>query len=434
MFTGTTLQPRLADALERLRAAGVVPVVEARLREAAGHEVPALHAAVTAEVAAYGESGNPDVLPELETHLAEHIDALCALCGGARRLDLGFVRAHAERRAEQRFPLDAVLLTYRAMLRAFAPVFRDAALAVAATDAQVNRVVAASTDVLAEYGDAAGAALTSAYVEHTRHLSESEGDRRSELLNLLLSGYDESDREAALLLRRAGYLEQRQAYCVAIAQSVNPHEMSSAPRAQRIVDAIGEALSGMPVRVISGVRDNFAVAVISGTRRASGWTAPQSRLADRLLPALLTLGPAVLIGLSADHPSTSHIRRARHEADIALGLATVTERVVPFTSLPIRRLLIELGGEQVKPALPAWTAAFASADAKSRGKLAQTLRACAAADMNVLKAARELGLHPNTVYARLGRIEEVTGLDPRHFDALNELLFAIELADDIARR
>ena len=158
----------------------------------AGHEVAALYAAVTTEVPAYMESGNPDVLPELETHLAEHVEALCALAGGARRLDLGFVRAHAERRAEQYFPLDAVLLAYRAMLRTFAPALRDAALAVAATDAQVNRVVAASTDLLAEYGDAAGAALTATYVEHTRHLSETEGDRRSKLLNLLLSGYDES--------------------------------------------------------------------------------------------------------------------------------------------------------------------------------------------------------------------------------------------------
>ncbi|MDH4255173.1 MAG: helix-turn-helix domain-containing protein, partial [Gammaproteobacteria bacterium] len=378
---------------------------------------------------AYAESANPDLLPELQMHLGEHIEALCALAGGARRLDLGFVRAHAERRAEQHFPLDAVLLTYRAMLRAFLPPLRDAALAVAAKTAQVPRVVAAVTDLLAEYGDAAGATLTATYVEHTRHLSETEGDRRSELLNLLLSGYDESDREAALLLRRAGYLEQRQAYCVAVAQSVNPREMTSAPRAQRVVDAIGVALEGMSLRVISGVRDHLAVAVISGTRRASGWTAPQSRLAERVLPALLTLGPAVLVGISADHPSTSHIRRARHEAEIALGLANVTERVVAFAALPIRRLLIELGGEQVKPALPGWAGAFTAADAKARGRLAETLCACAAADMNVLKAARSLGLHPNTIYARLARIEAITGLDARRFDALNELLLAIELSN-----
>jgi len=428
MSPETALPPRLADALDRLRAAGVVPVVEARLREAAGHEVGSLYDAVTGEVPAYMESRNPDVLPELEAHLAEHIDALCALAGGARRLELGFVRAHAERRAEQHFPLDAVLLAYRAMLRTFAPALRDAALAVAATDAQVNRVVAASTDVLAEYGDAAGAALTATYVAHTRHLSETEGDRRSELLNLLLSGYDESDREAAQLLRRAGYLEQRQAYCVAVAQSVNPREMASPHRAQRVVDAISESLDGMPVRVIGGVRDHLAVAVISGTRRASGWTAPQSRLADQVLPALLTLGPAVLVGLSADHPSTSHIRRARREAGIALGIASVAERVVPYASLPIRRLLVELAGEQVRPALPAWTGAFIAADAKSRGRLVETLRACADADMNVLKAARSLGLHPNTIYARLGRIEEITGLDARRYHALNELLLATEVS------
>ena len=98
-----------------------------------------------------------------------------------------------------------------------------------------------------------------------------------------------------------------------------------------------------------------------------------------------------------------------------------------FSNLPIRRLLVHLGGDRVKSALPGWTDAFLAANAKSKGKLVKTLEAFAEADMNVLQAARLLDVHPNTIYSRMGRIEEVTGLDGQRFGSLNELLLAAEL-------
>jgi sugar diacid utilization regulator len=204
--------------------------------------------------------------------------------------------------------------------------------------------------------------------------------------------------------------------------------MGSAARVQRIADSIGKALEARPVRVISGLRDNLMTVVISGTRRVSGWTAPQSRLADQVEHELLKLGPSVLIGLSADQPSTSHIPRGLNEARIAFELSSVAARVVQFSKLPIRRLLLHVGGDQVKAALPAWTEEFLSANSKSHGKLVATLRAYAASDMSVLKAARALDVHPNTIYSRMGRIEKLTGMDAQRFDALNELLLAAELS------
>jgi len=42
--------------------------------------------------------------------------------------------------------------------------------------------------------------------------------------------------------------------------------------------------------------------------------------------------------------------------------------------------------------------------------------------MNLLKTARQLRVHANTVYARFDRIQALTGRDARGFDALNELL------------
>jgi DNA-binding PucR family transcriptional regulator len=90
-----------------------------------------------------------------------------------------------------------------------------------------------------------------------------------------------------------------------------------------------------------------------------------------------------------------------------------------------------MGGEQVQSALPSWTGDFVAANERAKGKLLATLRAYGESDMNVLKAARLLDVHPNTVYARMDRIEEVTGLDGQRFDALNELLLAAELGGQL---
>ena len=245
-------------------------------------------------------------------------------------------------------------------------------------------------------------------------------------MSLLLSGYDESDARIARLLRRAGYLDQRQVFCVVLAQSTDPLEMENTGRAQRIAEALANAVGSLRVRTLIGIRDNVVTAVFSDARRLSGWTAPQTLLTDRIHGQLAALGPAVLIGLSNDQPSTSFVPRALHEAAVALDFANVTERVVQYSELSIRRLLLHRGGHYAQTAIPQWMTRFEQADAKTDGTLLQTLRALADADMNVQRAARALSLHPNTVYARIDRINTLTGLDVQRYHDLTELLLAAD--------
>jgi len=180
--------------------------------------------------------------------------------------------------------------------------------------------------------------------------------------------------------------------------------------------------------MLVGTRNNAVVAVISARRRQSGWTAPQTNLAERILPMLLGLGPAVLVGVSADHPSTSFLPKASHEATIALDFASVENRVVQFSDLPIRGLLVHRGTEYIQSAPPNWVAALIASDAKAGGSLVRTLRAIADADMNMQKAARILGKHPNTIYTRIERIRELTGLDGQRYHDLTELLLGADCA------
>ena len=227
-------------------------------------------------------------------------------------------------------------------------------------------------------------------------------------------------------LRRSGYLQQRLSYCVAVARSVIPEEMQNPARAQRMADALSAALDGSSIRSIVGIRDNHVVLVMSATRRLSGWTAPQSLLADRVYPHLRKVGPAALIGLSNDAPSTSHIPRAMSEARVALDFANVAERVMPFAEIPFQQMLVSKARDEMQSALPVWLDSFSTADAKTKGRLSVTLKAYADCDMNVQRTAKSLEIHPNTIYARMQRIEDITGLNALSYHALTELLLAFE--------
>ena len=415
-------QKAFRKALDALSRTGIVPEVAAVLDGSMEEASKALRDTILAEVPAFQNSGNPAIMPEFAQHIGEHVRELRRLLGGGYVGDFTFVDQHARLRAEQHFPLEVTLHAYRCGHRVLSRWMRDAAVATSVEDQE--QTVSAVADFAIEYTNTISTIATSAYVEETRKLAEAAGDLRTELLNILLSGYDESDGRVTRLLKRAGYLEQRQAYAVVVAQSVNLAEMENDARAQRIVDALSDAVEATSIRALGGIRGNLVVAVLSASRRQSGWTAAEADLAERLSSILQMLGPAVLIGISADHPSTSFIPKALQEATIALEFASVAERVVSFAELPIRALLVHRGAEYVQSASPDWIDAFISADSRSSGALFQTLRAIADADMNIQKAARLLGNHPNTVYNRIERIRDLTGLDGQRYHDLTELLLA----------
>lgn len=414
----------LRRALDKLEKIGVVPGIERSLQQGRSAVVDRLVRTVIEEIAAFSASGNPDVLPELERHAAEHVAEMCRLLDGGVSGNFQFVRSHAQQRAGQKFPLEATLHAYRCGHKVLSIWMRDAASASGRWDAR--QAISALADFAIEYTDAISTIATSEYVAEVRRIAEAEGDIRTELLNILMSGYDESDGRVGRMLRQAGYLEQRKSYCIAVSQSVDPSEMESPPRVQRIVAAFTDVATQVPGRLLCGVRDNMVVAVFSNTRRLSGWTVPQTTLAAQVRPALLQLGPAVIIGVSTDKPSTSHIPRALSEARIALEFASVTDRVVQYADIPVRQMIIRLARDNMQSALPVWVDEFLAVDSKARGTLTSTIEAYADADMNVLQAAKILAVHPNTIYARMQRISDLTGLNPLTYHALTELLLAAD--------
>lgn len=68
-------------------------------------------------------------------------------------------------------------------------------------------------------------------------------------------------------------------------------------------------------------------------------------------------------------------------------------------------------------------------DAAHSGALVETLRAYVAADMNMRVAAHSLGVHENTIRYRLGRIHDISTIDPDKFDDLVRVRTAFQLLD-----
>jgi hypothetical protein len=405
--------PFLAAAVDRVAGSGAAIAIQ-------------VQQAVLGEVSEFSKSRNPDLLPELARHGKEHVDEIVRLLRGNGLGSFDFVHEHARRRAEQRFPLAATLHAYRSAHKVLSRWLRESALTAASPAKDAQRAIAAIADFAMEYTDAVSTIFAGAYSSHSLLLADVAGDQRSQLLRVLLEGQDEADIRTARILNEAGFLDDRQSFCVALARSVDPTEMLNASRARRLADSIEQIVAELAVRRLIDMHANKVTMVFAAVRRDSGWTAPRSSLAKRISAALSFVGNAAVIGVSNDVPSTSHIPTAYREAAAALELASVAQRVVQFSEIPLQRLLLHFAAEDFRRVLPPWTNKFHAADLNARGALSATLRAYASVDMNILQAARALSVHPNTVYARLQRIFDISGLQARSFNSLTDLLIVCD--------
>ena len=412
--------PGLVDALQAFRLSSPGKQVEqvSDFDESAMNR--RLYEMVIAEVSAFSESSNPQIMPSIQQHLTDLITDVLRLLRGGQLCELAFVQDFARNSAEQYFPLEPILCAYRISIRSL----RQSLFDQWRKQGELNQTgpCNAATDFLLEYFHLASTVTAENYVDQSRLLADVASDQRSELLSILLSGYDESDRRVSRILRDAGYLDRRTAFCVVVAQSIDPAEMHNPARARRMADYIDRLLQKIPGKRLVDIHRNKVVIVFSHLRRLSGWSTPQASLAQRVAQELLKIGTAAHTGVSNDVFSTSQVPLAYRQAELAFGMSDVGSRVIKFADIPLQQLLQHFAGEAFLKVLPAWAQLLYETDDRSRGELSRTLHAFADENMNVLKTAKRLSLHPNTVYARFNRIIAITGRDPREFHPLTELL------------
>jgi sugar diacid utilization regulator len=149
-------------------------------------------------------------------------------------------------------------------------------------------------------------------------------------------------------------------------------------------------------------------------------TAKQRRLAERDV--------ALAVGMSAVHPGLAEVPAAYREALEARALLAGQAGTVALPAMRVFDYLVRRSSPTARRLIPAAVDRFIVEDSTQGGALIATLRAYAAADLNVKRTAEQIHIHVNTAHYRLAKIEERTGVNLRHVGDAVELLIAAQLA------
>jgi sugar diacid utilization regulator len=136
----------------------------------------------------------------------------------------------------------------------------------------------------------------------------------------------------------------------------------------------------------------------------------------------------VRVGLGRPAAGADSVARGYRESLLALSYTSVERPLLSLTELGSLQVVVAGADLTSRQVIESHGACFAALPDPSRTLIAATVRAFAAASLNVTTAASDLGLHPNTLRYRLARIAEQTGHDPRTFAGLVELTCVLEAA------
>jgi hypothetical protein len=357
-----------------------------------------------AEVAEYAAVRDESFAAEVLAHAEEHVHTFVRSARRGRPpagAELDFVSERGARRARELLSLDALLEAYLVGQR----TVWEAVVAAAGPSPGGLRAAQELTAETFRYTHAINLAVSAAYVRESEALASERERSRRDLLDRLLAGDSNPAGAEALGLRPGG------AHFVVVATADGTDErlavrlagqaLAFDGRGSFVVERGGELIAVVPVYVRRGPRE-VGAALARAVRRLA-------RTHEIELRA----------GLSNACARLDEVARGYAEATRALRQAAADgEPVVAIGDVPLLDLLAAGADATTRELAPADTLP---------GALAETVRAYAAADLNVARAAEALSVHPNTVHYRLKRVEAITGRDPRRFGQLVELLLAERL-------
>jgi hypothetical protein len=347
-------------------------------------------------------------------HVLQHFRALLSL-PTARASALGeeplaFVHAHGTRRARAGVPLLAQLQAYRTGHKSFWSAMCDIINARA-----VNAEVALRTTILLseyciEYTDLISTIMTDAYLaEETQSAAQRARLSVAVVEDLLKGALPVSDE--ALALCGAQNIGGTRPMAVLLARTTPFSALDRGAVARAIEAALPQDTFGRLVEV----RADEVVAVASGE-------AVGARMASAVRAAdIPRQAPGLRIGIGLDVDAVRALPRSYGEALAAIDL--LPGPVAHLADTSIVAWLRHIADETAQRLAPPWIGALAD------GGHAETLQAFADASLNVKACARRLKVHNNTIYHRLNRVRSLTGVDPRSYAGLSQLLTALAVAD-----
>jgi purine catabolism regulator len=255
-----------------------------------------------------------------------------------------------------------------------------------------------------------------------RAARDARDEVEEELLDVLTAGRPGTHQAARERAKRKGF-DVDASYLVIAAE---PAEPGLAPR---IRAAWERQLATMRLTALVRERGEATLALVS----LAGRRAPDARsVVDHLHRAARgTVNTPVALGYGGVRSGASEVAAGAREAEQALTMGRRLfgpDSATAFNDLGLYRLLYAL---QPLPEMRAFRDdALARLRAKDRaGVLLQTLGAYLATNGSPTDAAERLHLHRNTVLYRLGRIEDLLGVDLRNAEVRLSLHLALKIGE-----
>lgn len=382
--------------------------------------------AIFRDVAEYGSWPHVDVRTEILNSCNEHLLVFIQLLRTNRRPmpeDFAFVRALAVQRAREFLPLHAYLASYRvSQLAAWQFLLRLREKAGVAE----SLLLELSSEWL-EYIDVATGVAAQSFVGEHRRLAHDAGRQGRDVLESLLSGRL-SSREARAQTAAVGLLEAPRYLVTVIMQGIDAKSNQSAAMLSDVAAIVGRELlgvEGLQPLVIDRYAEVVALVPIKGVA-TSAVTAAVSKA---LVVLRQTKGWVLTAGVSLECLGMLELRDAYVEAQQAVELAALSHGL-PVLGLQTVRLLdyVIATCDATAQRLIAPTIAKAMDQGSESGRMfTTTVLEYVQQDLNVPATAAALHVHQNTIYYRLSRLHKATGLDPRSFNDIVELLLAVRL-------
>ncbi|MBP2191794.1 PucR family transcriptional regulator [Nocardia goodfellowii] len=340
--------------------------------------------------------------------------------------DIAYARQAAARRARA----GITLVDYIAAFRLGQQATWKSLLSFAG-ESEAGRQAALSIVVpLARYNDLISTEAANAFLEFQRSCASDSGREGQELLESLLAG---ALPERGPQLARAsahGIGAESTAAMVVVTATVlgsqqRGEQYGTETEARQLAAAAMAGVGVNGLRTLAVVRGAEIIAVPALGRSAS--TAELCERLQAMQSKLSAAGITLAVGVSTVVSGVAALPKAYQQSRNALGLLPEAGGVLALPHLTPFRYLMLRADDTARHLIDPGIAAVLSEDRIRGGVLADTIRAFAAADMNIREAADKLRIHHNTAKYRLRRIQDLTGRSVRSIDDLVELLVAIEL-------
>jgi sugar diacid utilization regulator len=281
-----------------------------------------------------------------------------------------------------------------------------------------------------EYADVISVAITEAYVrEQQRRDADRERARRDLLDDMLAGRFLDGAGDARVRATALG-LEVNDDFVVAVAVAADGQP--PLPQVlQLVAEAVGEHGTVQTQAAFVVVRHAEVVALVPLHDRTMHGVRVQ---VERALGEAKPAEHPMVAGVSAACNGLADFPRGYDEAHRALRLTSADKAVVALGDVSLLDYLVAHADATATRVIAPRVQRLLDEDQRHDGVLIETLAAYIDADLNVVRAAQRLGVHPNTVHYRLGRIGQLAGVNPRRVADLIDVLAAVRVLRGAARR